>query len=87
MARVAAAWTMIAGWYRTDGQATPVVRPIQSVFIAIAASRFPGEGAVTLSFHPRVIVVAHLDEVEAGLFGQETWRMSSFGPKVSVASL
>jgi hypothetical protein len=32
---VAAAWAMIAGWYRTDGQVTPVARPIRVVFAAI----------------------------------------------------
>ncbi len=35
---VAAAWAMIAGWYRNDGQVTPVASPIRDVVAAMVPS-------------------------------------------------
>ena len=67
---VAAAWAMIAGWYRTDGQVTPVARPIRVVFAAITGRTLQVNGAVTLRLQPRMVVVAHLHEVKTGLLGQ-----------------
>jgi hypothetical protein len=44
IARVAAACAMIAGWYRTDGQVTPVARPRVLVRAAIAPSTVQANG-------------------------------------------
>ena len=41
---VAAACAMIAGWYRTDGQVTPVARPSVVVRAAMALSTFQANG-------------------------------------------
>jgi hypothetical protein len=44
IARVAAACAMIAGWYRTVGQVTPVARPSPVVFAAIEPSTDQANG-------------------------------------------
>jgi hypothetical protein len=44
IAKVAAACAMIAGWYRTLGQVTPVARPSVRVLAAIAPSTVQANG-------------------------------------------
>ncbi len=87
IASVAAACAMIAGWYRTVGQVTPVARPSRSVRAAMALSTFHayGEWPCSSSHGWKWSLIS--TKSNPACSAATACRISSLGPKPSAMSL